>query len=180
MVENFIVGEFWVGRDIPSPAYGQVLATARAHGVPIRHLNRGDAVSEDGVSLVMRLADGAESLLLTGDIGRPPERKILFEEQTVGVNFLKVPDHGSRTSTTNPFLSAPHPAFTAISVGSDNMFGHASNDVIDRMEAAGVRVFCADRDGAVTAGSDASTPSVTTFLQAQRSMPCATPFLAIT
>ncbi len=48
--ENFRVGEFWVGRDIQSAAYRQVLAAAKAHGVRIRHLKQGDTFSEDGVS----------------------------------------------------------------------------------------------------------------------------------
>jgi competence protein ComEC len=186
--ENFRVGEFWVGRDIQSGAYRQVLAAARAHGVLIRHLKQGDAFVEDGVSgnilwpddlsegqsaknddsLVMRLTDGAESFLLAGDIERPSERKILAEEQSVGVNFLKVAHHGSKTSTTDAFLSAAHPAFAAISAGRDNIFGHPSPEVTERLEAAGVRVYRTDRDGAVTASTDGTTLGVSSFLHAQR------------
>jgi competence protein ComEC len=186
--ENFRVGEFWVGRDIQSAAYRQVLAVARAHGVLIRHLKQGDAFSEDGVSgnvlwpddlsegqsaknddsLVLRLTDGAETFLLAGDIERPSERRILAEEQPVGVNFLKVAHHGSKTSTTDPFLSAAHPAFAAISVGRDNIFGHPSPEVTGRLEAAGVRVYRTDRDGAITASTDGSTLKVSTFLDAPR------------
>jgi competence protein ComEC len=185
--ENFRVGEFWVGRDIQSAAYRQVLAVARSHGVLIRHLKEGDAFSEDGVSvnilwpddlsesksaknddsLVMRLTDGAESFLLAGDIERPSERKILADEQPQRVNFLKVAHHGSKTSSTEPFLSAAHPAFAAISVGRDNIFGHPSPEVTDRLEAAGARVYRTDRDGAVTASTDGGTLSVSTFLHAK-------------
>jgi len=181
--ENFRVGEFWVGRDISSAAYRQVLAAARAHGVPVRHWKQGDTFSEDGVagrvlwpddlsernsaknddSLVMRLTDGAESFLLAGDIERPSERAILAEEQPVQVNFLKVAHHGSKTSTTDAFLNAAHPAFAAISAGRDNSFGHPSPEVTERLEAAGVRVYRTDRDGAITAGTDGRTLSVSTF-----------------
>jgi competence protein ComEC len=186
--ENFRVGEFWVGRDIQSAAYRQVLAAARAHGVPIRHLKQGDSFSEDGVSgsvlwpddlsegqsaknddsLVLRLTDGAETLLLAGDIERPSERKILAEQQPVGVNFLKVAHHGSKTSTTDPFLSAAHPAFAAISVGRDNAFGHPSPEVTGRLEAAGVRVYRTDRDGAITVSTDGRALSVSTFGEAPK------------
>jgi competence protein ComEC len=181
--ENFRVGEFWVGRDIQSGAYRQVLAAARAHGVLVRHLKQGDSFSEDNVSgtvlwpddpsesqaaknddsLVLRLTDGAETLLLAGDIERPSERRILAEEQPVKVNFLKVAHHGSKTSTTDPFLSAAHPAFAAISVGRDNLFGHPSPEVTERLEAAGVRVYRTDRDGAITASTDGKSLSVSTF-----------------
>jgi competence protein ComEC len=130
-------------------------------------LSEGQSAKNDD-SLVMRLTDGAESFLLAGDIERPSERKILSDEQPDGVNFLKVAHHGSKTSSTEPFLSAVHPAFAAISVGRDNIFGHPSPEVIDRLEAAGVRVYRSDRDGAVTASTDGSTLSVSTFLNAQR------------
>jgi competence protein ComEC len=183
--ENFRVGEFWVGRDIQSAAYRQVLAAARAHGVLIRHMKQGDTFSEDGVagnilwpddlsegrdaknddSLVMRLTDGAESFLLAGDIERPSERKILADEEPVEVNFLKVAHHGSKTSTTEAFLSAAHPAFAAISAGRDNIFGHPSPEVTERLMAAGVHVYRTDRDGAVTASTDGKTISVNTFLK---------------
>jgi competence protein ComEC len=182
--ENFRVGEFWVGRDIQSVAYRQVLDAARAHGVVIRHLKQGDSFSEDGVaasvlwpeelsegksaknddSLVLRLADGAETFLLAGDIERPSERAILAEEQPVQVNFLKVAHHGSKTSTTEPFLSAAHPEFAAISAGRDNTFGHPAPEVTERLAEAGVRVFRTDRDGAITASTDGNTLSVSTFL----------------
>ncbi|HEX4643301.1 MAG TPA: DNA internalization-related competence protein ComEC/Rec2, partial [Candidatus Acidoferrales bacterium] len=186
--ENFRVGEFWVGRDINSAAYRQVLAAAQAHDVLVRHMKQGDSFSEDGVSgtvlwpddlsernaaknddsLVVRLTDGTESFLLAGDIERPSERAILAEEQPVEVNFLKVAHHGSKTSTTDAFLSAAHPAFAAISAGRDNSFGHPSPEVTERLEAAGVRVFRTDRDGAITASTDGRTLRVSTFSEGSR------------
>jgi competence protein ComEC len=116
-------------------------------------LGEGQSAKNDD-SLVMRLTDGSQSLLLAGDIERPSERKILAEDQTVSVNFLKVAHHGSKTSTTDHFLSAAHPAFAAISAGRDNSFGHPSPEVTERLEAAGVRVYRTDRDGAITAITD--------------------------
>jgi competence protein ComEC len=113
----------------------------------------------------MRLTDGAESFLLAGDIERPSERKILADEEPVEVNFLKVAHHGSKTSTTEAFLSAAHPAFAAISAGRDNIFGHPSPEVTERLMAAGVHVYRTDRDGAVTASTDGKTISVNTFLK---------------
>jgi competence protein ComEC len=188
ILENFRVHELWVGRDVESGAYRHALAVARAQGVLVRHMKQGDSFSEDGVageilwpddlsegsaaknddSLVMRLTDGAQSFLLAGDIERPSERKILDEGQRVEVNFLKIAHHGSRTSTTDAFLSAAHPAFGAISVGRDNSFGHPSPEVVDRLESAGVRVYRTDRDGAITASTDGATLKVRTFLEDAR------------
>jgi competence protein ComEC len=184
ILENFRVGELWVGRDIQSEAYRHVLAVARERGVRILHRKQGESFNFGGVagnilwpdnldegesaknddSLVMRLTDGSESLLLTGDIERPSERKILAENQDVSVNFLKVAHHGSKTSTNEPFLTAAHPAFAAISVGRNNSFGQPSPEVIDRLEAAGVRAYRTDLDGAITAITSGESMRVTTFL----------------
>ena len=67
----------------------------------------------------------------------------------LAAGFLKVPHHGSRTSTTPPFLNAVHPRFSVVSVGDGNAFGHPSPDVIERLEAEGSVVYRTDRDGAV-------------------------------
>jgi competence protein ComEC len=186
VLENFRVQELWVGRDIASPAYQRVLAIARQRGVRILQRKQGDSFTRGTVSgnilwpedlsenqtaknddsLVIRLTDGSQSILLPGDIERPSERTILEENQAVNANFLKVAHHGSRTSTMEAFLSNSHPSFAAISVGRDNGFGHPSPEVVQRLEAAGVRVYRTDRDGAVTATTDGQTLSVSTFFQA--------------
>jgi competence protein ComEC len=123
----------------------------------------GDQAAKNDDSLVMRLTEGSQSMLLPGDIERPSERKILADDQSVSASFLKVAHHGSKTSTIDPFLSAAHPAFAAISVGRDNSFGHPSPEVVDKLEAAGVRVYRTDRDGAITAITDGHTLTVNTF-----------------
>ena len=188
VLKNFHVQELWLGRDIQIEAYRNLLAIARERGVRIRHLKQGDSFSRENVSgtvlwpdessesptaknddsLVIRLTDGSQSLLLSGDIERPSERKILAEAQPVSVNFLKVAHHGSKTSTTDPFLAAAHPLFAAISVGRDNSFGHPSPEVTERLEAAGVHVFRTDRDGAITATTDGNSLAVSTFLHTSR------------
>jgi competence protein ComEC len=184
LLDNFRVQELWVGRDIQSEAYQHVLAIAREHGVRVLHRKQGESFVLGGVSgsilwpedldkhetaknddsLVIRLTDGSQSILLPGDIEKPSERKILADSQAVSANFLKVPHHGSKTSTTDPFLSAAHPAIAAISVGRDNSFGHPSPEVIERLEAAGVRVYRTDRDGAITATTDGHSMNVSAFL----------------
>jgi competence protein ComEC len=115
-------------------------------------------------SLVLRLEDGTDSYLLTGDIERAVERSILANGDEVAANFLKVPHHGGKTSSTPAFLHAVHPAIAAISVGEANPFGHPSADAIERILAEGTRVFRTDRDGAVTVTTDGQSMSVRSFL----------------
>jgi competence protein ComEC len=184
VLENFQVTELWVGRDIDIAVYRDLLALARQRGVRIVHLKQGDTFTRGSVagsilwpdetaehdaaknddSLVMRLVDGTQSFVLSGDIEKPSERKILEENETVNATFLKVAHHGSKTSTIEPFLSSAHPAYAAISAGKDNSFGHPSQEVVERLEAAGVRVYRTDRDGAITATTDGQTLTVSSYV----------------
>ena len=188
VLENFRVKELWLGRDIAIEPFRQLIALAKERGVVVRHLKQGDSIQRGNIagsilwpdnldekdaaknddSLVLRLTDGSQSFLLAGDIERPSERSLLEKDQDLGVNFLKVPHHGSKTSSTEPFLAAVHPQFAAISVGRDNSFGHPSPEVVKRLEAGGVRVYRTDRDGAITATTDGQSLQVTSFLRAKR------------
>jgi competence protein ComEC len=188
VLENFQVRELWLGRDIEIAAYRNLLDVARRRGTHVRHMKQGDSFNRANVagtvlwpddaresrsaknddSLVMRLTDGSQSMLLAGDIERPAERKILAEDQPVRVNFLKIAHHGSKTSTSDAFLEAVHPVFAAISVGRDNSFGHPSPETIERLEAAGVQVYRTDRDGAITASTDGTSLTVSTYTHSGR------------
>lgn len=183
VLRNFRVGELWVGRDEDAPAYRNVLAQAKEKGVPVIHRLRGEHFDWAGVgvsvlwpdssdpararnddSLVLRLEDGRVSFLLTGDIERAVERNILANGDKLGANFLKVPHHGGKTSSTPAFLDAVHPGIAAISVGEANPFGHPSPDTIERIRANGIRLFRTDRDGAISATTDGQFIKVRSFL----------------
>lgn len=186
VLRNFQVGELWVGRDIQTPAYAALLDEARASGVPVIHKKRGDRLNWNGVrmqvlwpeslepakaaanndSLVLRLQSGMETLLLTGDIEQLVERTLEANGDSLAADFLKVPHHGSRTSTTAPFLNSVHPRFAAISVGENNPFGHPNADVLRRIESEGARLYRTDRDGAITMLTDGQQMEVRTFLLA--------------
>ena len=66
-----------------------------------------------------------------------------------GVDVLKVPHHGSSTSSTPAFVEAVAPAHAVISVGRGNRFGLPSEEVEARWAEAGALVLRTDRDGAV-------------------------------
>ncbi len=184
VLRNFKVGELWIGRDVESRAFHELLATADDRGVPIVHQVEGDHYDWGGVgvrvlwppddndvktatnddSIVLRLEDGSQAVLLSGDIERPVEGSLVSEKDDLSAIFLKVPHHGSKTSSTEPFLDAVHPRFAAISVGLNNTFGHPNSEVLDRLSAQNVRTFRTDQDGAITALLDGRSLAVRAFL----------------
>ena len=57
-------------------------------------------------SIVLRLQDGAEKFLLPGDIEKRAENDLVDENAALAADFLKVPHHGSKTSSTDAFVAA--------------------------------------------------------------------------
>ena len=88
--------------------------------------------NNDGV--VLRLVSGEVSFLLTADIEAEAEARLLREGLPLESTVLKVPHHGSRTSTTRQFLYAVSPVAAVISAGAGNQYGHPHPEVTSRLE----------------------------------------------
>jgi len=102
---------------------------------------------ENNNSLVIRLDYKDTSILFTGDIEGQVEQH-LVKGGLPEIDILKVPHHGSRTSSTRAFLEALSPNIGVIQVGS-NSFGHPSPEVLERMEELGIDIYRNDINGAV-------------------------------
>lgn len=123
----------------------------------------GAGESSNDNSLVLRLSDGQVHFLLTADIERSAEAKLAGEQALLTADFLKVPHHGSKTSSTDAFLAALAPRVAAISVGEANAFGQPAESVLERYQNRGVRVLRTDRNGAITAITDGQNLFVRTY-----------------
>jgi competence protein ComEC len=132
--------------------------------VACRHQRSDEAVEYDN-SLVLTLDDGIVNFLLPGDIEKKVENELVAEDAPLKADFLKVPHHGSKTSSTDAFVEAVAPKFAVVSVGDGNQFGHPVDSVVARYAAAGVRFLRTDRDGEVTALTDGQTLTVRTFAE---------------
>ena len=86
-------------------------------------------------SVAIHLVHGGVSFLLTGDIESGAEGRLLRSGQDLGSTVLKVPHHGSRSSSTAAFLAAVAPRAAVISAGAENPYGHPHPEVLQRLEA---------------------------------------------
>ena len=111
-------------------------------------------VSPNDRSLVLKLRYGEIGFLLTGDIEKRTETKLLDAGDILKADVLKVAHHGSRTSTTQAFLAAVNPSIALISAGSPSPFGHPHRDVVARLERKGVRVLQTPKCGAIVISTD--------------------------
>jgi competence protein ComEC len=124
----------------------------------------GEDMSLNDSSIVVKLIYKNTSILLTGDIERNSELYLARKAETKDTDVLKVPHHGSDTSSGQEFLEHVNTAAAVISVGR-NKFGHPSNEVIERLEKLGVKVYRTDRDGAVILISDGETIRINTVVK---------------
>lgn len=126
-------------------------------GPPARHVARG----RNDETLVLRIEYGLASFLLASDIEAAAEQALVASRAPLRATVLKVAHHGSRTSSTPAFLHAVAPTAAVISVGARNPYGHPDAGVLDRLVAAGARVYRTDSDGAVIFETDGRALTVT-------------------
>lgn len=175
VLENFHVRELWTGATPDCPEWDALRRKAAELHVKIVALQQGQHLDYGGAqfdvlapapdyvpastprnndSLVLRVAFGQRSVILSGDMEHQIESELLAANLVQRADVLKVAHHGSKTSTTEPFLEAVHPAFAMISAGLDNLYGHPHADVLERLHQANIEVLRTDRMGAITIRTD--------------------------
>lgn len=112
-------------------------------------------------SLVLRVRFGRRTFLLAGDAEAHTEAALLGGVGAVDV--LKVPHHGSRTSSSAAFLAELSPWLAIVSAGTANRFGHPHPDVWARLGASTMHVARTDLDGGVVVRTDGHALSFETW-----------------
>ena len=86
-------------------------------------------------SLVVKLEYKDFKMLFTGDIEEIAEERLLklYDKEELKADILKVPHHGSKTSSSQKFLEAVSPKLALIGVGENNKFGHPNDEVLNRI-----------------------------------------------
>jgi competence protein ComEC len=169
VLEHFPVGRvFNNGRVERTVTYRYFRNVLKKRRIPLRSLREGDHVSlgrhvsaqvlspqvnegfdENDASLVMRVTYGKFEMLLTGDIESLAERALCMRYgKGLSCDYLKVPHHGSKTSSSFGFLKMTQPSVVGISVGKNNSYGHPSPVILKRyQELIKTKIFRTDHDG---------------------------------
>ncbi|HYH99270.1 DNA internalization-related competence protein ComEC/Rec2 [Hyalangium sp.] len=158
-----------VQADWPSFTLGE--ATLEVLGPPLpedRELLEG--VNDRSVVLLVRHGD--VTVLLTGDVEEAGEELLL--DRLGPVTVLKAPHHGSRTSSTEPFLERTRPQYVVFCVGRRNRFGFPHPEIFQRYQSLGSECFRTDLDGAVTLESDGREVRLHGYLPREEAHPTPT------
>lgn len=174
VLERFEVDTFWsAGDGAGNPEYDRLVTLARSRGIEVAAphvLARGgfsleplgpylgDAIGAppgleaNDASLVVQLGFAGRRVLFTGDIEAQGEAELLGRHGSavLATDVLKVPHHGSRTSSSEELLSVTAPARAVFSLGRRNQFGFPRAEVLRRYQQHQVNVLRTDWHGAIT------------------------------
>ncbi len=190
LARNMRVGRLMIGPDPAGAEYDKLISALSVQGTKIVTISAGDSLPlADGVdmqvyapekplgnrvkrpadtdlneqSLVFRVRHGRNGIIFTGDAGAESESNILGQNVPLEANLLKVGHHGSRYSTTEPFLKKVAPQYALISAGRDNRFGLPAPETVELLQQHGVKVYRTDVSGSIEMVSDGSSWQVKTL-----------------
>ena len=95
------------------------------------------ANKSNAMSCVLRISNGAHTVLLAGDIEQAQEARLAQQGAALKADLLLVPHHGSKTSSSDAFLDAVRPSLAVVQAGYRNRFGHPAAPVLERYRAQG-------------------------------------------
>ena len=102
-------------------------------------------------SLVFNIHYNNFSMLFTGDIEEIAEKRIIeiTNKSRLKADIIKIPHHGSKTSSTRELLEIVLPKIALIGVGKDNLFGHPSSETIDKLDELEIKTYRTDINGEI-------------------------------
>ncbi|MBR3620865.1 MAG: MBL fold metallo-hydrolase [Clostridia bacterium] len=191
ILRTFPVKELWINECSRTEAkadWQKTIATAADREISIRDIGRGftwrehrfeiQAVhpnpnSTAGLkcndanqgSITLRAHGLGHSAMLTGDLTAAGEKEILASDTNIRSDILKLGHHGSKTSSSAPFLDAVAPQLALISSGRKNRFRHPSKQVIERLDSLHIPYLNTATSGTVFVTFSADTVIVEPMLK---------------
>lgn len=168
-------------------SYKELVQTAENNGIPCGFISRGREISEKDFRLlclhpekgyvsseanqyssVLLLQTGYFTALLTGDVegnGEKELQRTLEEMKLKNITVLKAAHHGSAGSTPEEMLALLSPAYTVISCGENNSYGHPHPALLERLQSQGTEILITCESGAVTFYTDGRRLYLDEFLK---------------
>ncbi len=185
VAKNFKVRAAFFGRTpFENRAFAQLYEVLQKKNIEIIEVSRGDefqigevklqilfpekdesgkAVSDNNHSVVLRIIYGTKEFLLTGDIEKETEEKLLRQSAFLQADVIKVAHHGSHTSSTENFINAVKAEYAIIPVGRRSMFGHPHREVVERWSSSGANIKTTGERGTVSISTDGRDLIIKTF-----------------
>lgn len=148
------------GLDFTMPYYGDTYELGSADVEILGPIY--DNVESNNLSIIVNVTYGDISFLFMGDAEEEEESDVIRRYKDLECDVLKVGHHGSKSSTSNTLLKAVNPKYAVISVGSDNSYGHPTQEVLDKLSKCNAEIYRTDLHGDITITSDGKELTVST------------------
>ncbi|QQK07653.1 DNA internalization-related competence protein ComEC/Rec2 [Miniphocaeibacter halophilus] len=102
---------------------------------------------ENSKSLIFKMKINNNTILLTGDTIEEVEKNIL--DNNLKSDILKIPHHGSKTSSSTEFINTVNPRIALLSVGKNNIYNLPNDEVIKKYKENNVNIKRTDNDGII-------------------------------
>lgn len=168
VLNNFPVTEFWSPKPL-AELDPDLIAAIESNGIPVRlfppgwnrletgpgttlalHRPSGERGNENNRSQILYLQNGADGVLLTGDLEAEGVSALLSMTLPGPVNLLKLPHHGSKGAAPEKLAEQLHPQMAFVSVGRENNFGLPHPQVVEMLGHADIPLFRTDLQGTLS------------------------------
>lgn len=116
---------------------------------PFEPLTGTSLENANNASVVIMVEYGDHRLLLSGDAEQAVETELLASKVDVDADIFKAGHHGSRTSSTEPFLDAVTPEIAIIQCGTENEYGHPHVETLTHLQERGIEFYRNDLHGRI-------------------------------
>ncbi|MBF0194603.1 MAG: DNA internalization-related competence protein ComEC/Rec2 [Magnetococcales bacterium] len=172
LLRNFNVQNLWLGyfpeEEINNISYRNLISQGNKSGVNIKRFDSSSTIQDDSLtiqvlptlignnktninnrSLTIILTIGNQKFLLPSDIQKGGEKWLLKQNAIPEVTMTVAPHHGSRTSSTLPFIKAANPDHVIFSVGKNNRYLFPNTKIVERWQNSGAQLWQTDRNGTI-------------------------------
>jgi competence protein ComEC len=142
---------------------GDVIDVGDGVTMHVLHPEKGVSYGESNdASISLLIAYGEHTFLLTGDLSKDYEARLVIEEMEKGVTVYKAGHHGSNTSSGEVLLSRIKPVYAIISAGNNNPYGHPHEEVLKRLRVFSRYILSTIDRGTITFKSNGKILEVVT------------------
>lgn len=173
VLERYEIGALILNKEYESKDDKPIVDLANENGVKIVYARRGqvldlgagayatilfpdrnvEEVESNTGSIGLKLTYGDMDFVLTGDMPSSVEEYLVkIDKEYLSAEVLKLGHHGSKTSSSENFISAVSPQYAIVSAGADNTYGHPHKEVLDKL--SGVKILETSKEGTITFVSD--------------------------
>lgn len=158
--ENYLLKIDQKNIDFAAPRRGDIIELKKGKIKFIHPDSKIADYSLNNSSLVFVLNYKKQKFLFTGDIEKEVEQKLLLKNPELKVDIIKVPHHGSSSSSSWAWIKSLEPKTAVIQVGAANSYGHPAPETTANYRRLKTAIYRNDLNGDIVITADGENYTV--------------------